>query len=123
VSLDYAPDDHGHIGGPAAVEELQRGDGVPPDDEVVAIARKRGREKVSRTARARGINFPILLEERNDVGGRYNRGELSTTVVVDAQGNVRCRFVGARNLAVFEAMIAEAAKPPSELAASPKTPE
>jgi len=44
-------------------------------------------------------------------------------VLVDAQGNVRRRFVGARNLAVFEAMIAEAAKPFSRFASSPKKPE
>jgi len=29
---------------------------------------------------------------------------------VDAQGNVRRRFIGARNIAVFEAMVAEATR-------------
>ena len=71
---------------------------------------KRVREKVARTAKARNINYPILLDEKNDVGGRYNGGELPTTVLVDAQGNVRRRFVGARGIAVFEAMIAEASQ-------------
>ena len=58
--------------------------------------------------KARGINYPILLDERNEVGGRYNGGELPTTVIVDTQGNVRRRFIGARSLPVFEAMITEA---------------
>ena len=66
---------------------------------------------------------PVLLDEHNEVGGRYNGGELPTTVIVDAQGNVRRRFVGARNLAVFEAMIAEAAMPFQQLAAAPKKSE
>jgi len=114
VSLDFVPDEHGHVGGHAAVEEQGHGDGDHDTHEGSAAALKRVREKVARTASARGINYPILLDERNEVGGRYNGGELPTTVVVDAQGNVRRRFVGARSLAVFEAMIAEAAKPLSQ---------
>ena len=78
------------------------------DHEATTAALKRVREKVARTAKARNINYPVLLDEHNEVGGRYNGGELPTTVIVDAQGNVRRRFIGARNLAVFEAMIAEA---------------
>lgn len=111
VSLDFVPDEHGHIGGHAAVEEQNHSDGDHNDREATAAALKRIREKVARTAKARNINYPILLDEKNDVGGRYNGGELPTTVLVDAQGNVRRRFVGARSLPVFEAMIAEAAEP------------
>jgi len=111
VSLDYVPDSHGHIGGHAAVEEQKHSDGEHDDHEATAAALKRVREKVARTSKARNINYPILLDEKNDVGGRYNGGELPTTVLVDAQGNVRRRFVGARGIAVFEAMIAEAARP------------
>lgn len=112
VSLDYVPDSHGHIGGHAAVEEQKHSDGDHDDHEATAAALKRVREKVVRTAKARNVNYPVLLDEKNDVGGRYNGGELPTTVIVDAQGNVRRRFVGARNLAVFEAMIAEAGHSP-----------
>ncbi|HEX3721069.1 MAG TPA: TlpA disulfide reductase family protein [Verrucomicrobiae bacterium] len=68
-------------------------------------------EKVERTAKARGINYPILLDEKDHVGSRFNGGELPTTVIVDAQGNVRRRFIGPRTLAVFHAMIAEASTP------------
>jgi thiol-disulfide isomerase/thioredoxin len=118
VSLDYVPDSHGHIGGHAAVEEQKHSDGDHDDHEATAAALKRVREKVARTVKARGINYPILLDEKNEVGGRFNGGELPTTVIVDAQGNVRRRFIGARSLPVFEAMIAEASQP-WQIAAAP----
>ncbi len=110
VSLDYVPDSHGHIGGHAAVEEQKNGDGEQDDHEATVAALKRVRDKVARTVKARGINYPILLDEKNEVGGRFNGGELPTTVIVDAHGQVRRRFIGARSLPVFEAMIAEAAQ-------------
>ena len=109
VSLDYVPDSHGHIGGHAAVEEQAHSDGSHDDHEATAAALKRVREKVARVAKTRGINYPVLLDEHNEIGGSYNGGELPTTVIIDAQGNIRRRFVGARSLPVFEAMIAEAA--------------
>jgi len=108
VSLEYVPDSHGHIGGHAAVEEQEQSGGEHHGHEATAAALKRVRDKVARTAQARKVNYPVLLDEHNEVGGRYNGGELPTTVIVDAQGNVRRRFIGSRSLAVFEAMIAEA---------------
>jgi len=110
VSLDYVPDSHGHIGGHAAVEEQKNGDAEQDDHEATVAALKRVRDKVARTVKARGINYPILLDEKNEVGGRFNGGELPTTVIVDAHGHVRRRFIGARSVPLFEAMIAEAAQ-------------
>ncbi len=69
------------------------------------------RPKIARTIQSLGINYPILLDEHNEVGIRFNGGELPTTVIVDADGNIRRRFVGARDLQVFEAMITEASRP------------
>lgn len=112
MSLDYVPDEHGHIGGHAAVEEQGNSNGAHNEREATAAALKRVREKVARTVKARGINYPILLDERNEVGGRFNGGELPTTVIIDADGNLRRRFVGARSLPVFEAMISEASEKP-----------
>lgn len=111
ISLDYVPDSHGHIGGHAAVEEQTHHAGDHDDHEPTATAFKRVRDKVIRTAKARGINYPVLLDEKNEVGGRFNGGELPTTVIIDAQGKVRRRFVGARSLPVFEAMMVEASQP------------
>lgn len=111
VSLDFVPDSHGHIGGHPAVEEQGESIGHHEDHEPTAATLERVRQKVQRTAKSRGVNYPVLLDEKNDVGGRYNGGELPTTVIIDAEGNVRRRFVGARSLEVFEAMIAEASTP------------
>jgi thiol-disulfide isomerase/thioredoxin len=112
VSLDYVPDEQGHLGGHAAVEEQARAEDHHNDHELRAAALKRVREKVARTVAARGISYAILLDERNQAGGRYNGGELPTTVIVDRQGNIRRRFIGARSLAVFKAIVAEAERPP-----------
>jgi thiol-disulfide isomerase/thioredoxin len=110
VSLDFVPDDHGHIGGHPAVEE-RVGQTKEDPDEQNSAALKEVRNKVARVVKARGINYTILLDEQNEVGGRFNGGELPTTVIIDANGKVRRRFVGARSLTVFEAMIAEAGEP------------
>jgi len=105
ISLDCVPDEHGH----AAIAEPKPGEHF--GREARAEELKRIREKVTRAVKDRGINYPILLDEQNDAGGRFNGGELPTTVLVDAEGQVRRRFVGGRSLPVFEAMIAEAGKP------------
>lgn len=106
VSLDSVPDEGGDVGGDEAGQKLD-----PNNPQATAALLKKIRDKVIRTVIARGINYSILLDEHNEVGGRFNGGELPTTVIVDAQGNVRRRFVGARSLPVFEAMIAEARQP------------
>lgn len=88
VSLDFVPDEDGeHQSAPAEI-----------------------RRKIARTVKSRGINYPVLLDEQGTVGGRFNGGELPTTVIIDAAGRVRRRFIGARPLPVFEAMIAEASQ-------------
>jgi peroxiredoxin len=66
--------------------------------------------KVNRAVTAREINYTILLDPSGLVGGQYNGGELPTTVIFDKEGRVRRRFCGERNVSVFEAMVAEAAK-------------
>jgi thiol-disulfide isomerase/thioredoxin len=90
VSLDFVPDEDN----PTA----------PSSPEMI-------RKKVAQTVALRGINYPVLLDEKNAVGGRFNGGELPTTVLIDAQGRIRRRFIGARSLPVFEAMVVEASKP------------
>jgi hypothetical protein len=47
------------------------------------------RAKIPRTAKKLGINYTVLMDESNEVGGRFNGGELPTMVLVDPQGNVR----------------------------------
>jgi thiol-disulfide isomerase/thioredoxin len=69
------------------------------------------RAKVQHAVKARRINYQVLLDPKNSVGAQFNGGELPTTVILDSEGRVRRRFIGERNLAVFQAMVAEAAKP------------
>jgi len=98
VALDGVPDEHGDAPGEDVHEK-------PHASKPSSI-----RAKVERTVKARQINYPVLLDEKNAVGGQYNGGELPTTIIFDTDGRVRRRFIGERNRAVFEAMIAEARK-------------
>jgi thiol-disulfide isomerase/thioredoxin len=116
VSLDYVPDSHGHIGGHGSGLSYRADDGHEDHaghdhEDHYAPSLKEIRAKVSRTAKKLGINYTMLMDERNEVGARFNGGELPTNVLVDPQGNVRRRFVGARALPVFEAMLAEITQP------------
>jgi len=116
VSLDFVPDNHGHMGGHGSGLSDRADDGHEDHaghdhEDHDAPSLKEIRAKVSRTAKKLGINYTVLMDESNEVGGRFNGGELPTTVLVDSLGNVRRRFVGARALPVFEAMLAEIAQP------------
>jgi thiol-disulfide isomerase/thioredoxin len=116
ISLDYVPDSHGHIGGHGSGLSDRAADGHEyhaghDHHDHDAPSLKEIRAKVARTAKKLGINYTVLLDETNEVGGRFNGGELPTTVLVDPQGNVRRRFVGARALPVFEAMLEEITQP------------
>lgn len=108
VSLDFVPDSHGHIGGVPAVEDQGHDHGDHEEAEPTAQTLKRVRQKVARVVKSRGMTYPVLLDEHNEVGGQYNGGELPTTVIIDPEGNVRRRLIGARSLPVFEAMLREA---------------
>ena len=108
VSLDAVPDSHGHShgsthsGGAVSADHADHGHDDHAEPALDAI-----RAKVARMAKKLGINYTVLLDERNTVGGRFNGGELPTTLIVDGSGNICRRFVGARDLATFEAMLTE----------------
>jgi thiol-disulfide isomerase/thioredoxin len=97
IALDSVPDEHGHQPGEES-HEHQRGE-APSGKPVLT--------KVARAVTARGINYPVLLDPNALVGRRFNGGELPTTVIIDSQGHLRRRFIGERNLQVFEAMLAD----------------
>ncbi|HXP62351.1 MAG TPA: redoxin domain-containing protein [Dongiaceae bacterium] len=101
VALDGLPDEDGH----------QPGEPMEGRAHAEPRSRKAVRDKVARAVKALGINYPVLLDPEAAVGGRFNGGELPTTVIIDPQGRLRRRFIGERSLRVFEAMTAEAAKP------------
>jgi thiol-disulfide isomerase/thioredoxin len=98
IALDGVPDEHGHV--PGVNQEAQ--------EHASQASLERIEKTVARAVKARGINYTVLLDPNNAVGGRFNGGELPTTVIIDASGGLRRRFIGERNLQVFEAMIKEA---------------
>lgn len=97
ISLDGVPDEHGDNPGGGAEEGANRR----------APASGAFRGKLENLVKARGINYPVLWDSSDRVGSRFNGGELPTTVLIDSLGRTRRRFVGARSLEVFEAMLAE----------------
>jgi thiol-disulfide isomerase/thioredoxin len=100
VALDGVPDEDGDM--PDEGNESQQKN---------ASSRLNVRAKVQRAVKLRRINYPVLLDPKGLVGGQYNGGELPTTVIFDAEGRVRRRFIGERTLEVFQAMVTEAGKP------------
>lgn len=100
VALDGLPDEHHHESNAQTETEEQS----------VGKSLEQIRTKVVRAVKARGIDYTVLLDPTGSVGGRFNGGELPTTVIIDSSGRVCRRFIGERNLGVFEAMVAEAAK-------------
>ncbi len=112
VSLDALPDEDGHAGGHENSANADAGhvESATAHPSPTADALRQIRQKVARVAAARGLNYAILLDEQGGIGGRFNGGELPTTVIVDREGHLRRRFVGPRSLPVFEAMVAEAAQ-------------
>jgi thiol-disulfide isomerase/thioredoxin len=116
ISLDSLADSHGHVGGHTKAsgttdEGHHAHDGHHHDDEEEVPSIQEIRRKVEATVKRRGINYPVLIDAHNEVGSRFNGGELPTTVIIDKEGFVRRRFVGPRSVAVFEAMITEATQP------------
>ena len=77
---------------------------VPPDDKQV-------RKLVAAVAGRQHLNYRVLLDPQNAAGRQFNGGELPTNVLLDREGFVRRRFVGERSVAVWEALLREAARP------------
>jgi thiol-disulfide isomerase/thioredoxin len=91
VALDGLPDEDGDVQGAAGGASSRSLDGL--------------REIVRRTVKSRGIDYPVLPDPDGVVAKRFNGGELPTTVIIDAAGRMRRRFIGERDVKVFEAMI------------------
>ncbi|MEO8428006.1 MAG: redoxin domain-containing protein [Verrucomicrobiota bacterium] len=102
ISLDGVADEHGH-------DHEENGS----EHEAVVPRQSKAQGKtlstVERIVRNKGITYPVWLDPQNAVGSRFNGGELPTNVLIDPNGCVRRRFIGARPLPVLEAIIAEIA--------------
>ena len=62
------------------------------------------------TAKDKGINYRILIDPSGAVGRAFDDNELANNVLLDMDGFICRRFVGARPAPVLEAMVEEAAK-------------
>lgn len=81
----------------------------PADVVVVAVAIGReGEGKVRQVSERLGLDFPVaLLESQGDLSGAFGEIEaLPTTFLLDAQGVVRERWVGAQSPATYERAVA-----------------
>lgn len=61
------------------------------------------RELVTRMS----INHPVLLDANGSLVFRFNVQEVPTYALIDAQGNLRRRFAGSRELSTWTAMVEE----------------
>jgi len=107
IALDGLPDqhelDHGH-------KESDHAEGHGHDHGEPANATTPHAELVRLVgdfARAKGLDYPILLDPEGVSSLVYQGNELPVNVLIDAEGHLRRRFVGPRSPEAFEAMIAE----------------
>ena len=103
VCLDGRPEDLDN--------DHEAGDHAEP--ATTAQDRAEIRRQVTRLVKSRGINYQILLDPAGEIGARFNGQELPTNVILDASGQVRRRFIGARDGTVLETMLREATDPAS----------
>jgi cytochrome c biogenesis protein CcmG/thiol:disulfide interchange protein DsbE len=100
VSLDGVPDEHGH--GQKESPGNGASNGAAPDLQFTELKRM-----VKDFVAKNGIAYRVLHDPRNEVGVRFNGSELPTTILIDSNGRVTRRFVGARSTAVLETMLNE----------------
>ncbi len=107
ISLDGVPDEHGHAA--EHNDSAEAADHSTAADNLGEISKSvpTTRARVKRFVQARGLNYLVLLDPHNQVGARFNGGELPTNILLDGEGRLRRRFIGGRSAAVLVAMVAE----------------
>lgn len=73
-----------------------------------ALSRAALNDSIRNLADEMKVNNLVLVDEEGTVVFRYNVQEIPTYVLIDRHGNLRRRFVGSRDLAVWIALVAEA---------------
>jgi hypothetical protein len=76
-------------------------DTVTPDPDPTPAVRA----KVSELA----LNFPVAVDRQGTTIGAYEGSGVPLSVLIDAQGKIRRRFVGPRSLETWERMLSEIA--------------
>ena len=103
VCLDGRPEEHDHE------HEEDHAETAAPS--VTAHDRAEIRKKIERLVKSKGINYTIVLDPAGEIGARFNGQELPTNVILDTNGQVRRRFIGARAATALETMLHEASEP------------
>lgn len=78
----------------------------PPGPDLVKI-----KKKIQRVIRKKELKYTIAMDPFSDIGKRFNGHELPTNVLIDAEGNLRRRFVGPRPSHSWQAMLLEIGVP------------
>ncbi|MDA3941089.1 MAG: TlpA disulfide reductase family protein [Spirochaetia bacterium] len=86
-----------------------------PNFTILAIATptppKETREKIIDFVDENGYTFPVLIDDSKEISYQYGSGSIPTSWIIDAEGKVLARFVGAMEwdselmLEVFEELI------------------
>ncbi|MBI9097067.1 MAG: TlpA family protein disulfide reductase [Spirochaetaceae bacterium] len=63
---------------------------------ILAVDLGEDRKTVQKFVDEYGLTFPVVLDETNAVGGMYDARSIPTTYLVDREGNILGRAVGAR---------------------------
>lgn len=71
-------------------------------------------KKIRRVIRKKELKYPIAMDPFSEIGRRFNGQELPTNVLIDAEGNLRRRFVGPRPIHSWQAMLHEIGVPAPE---------
>jgi AhpC/TSA family/HEAT repeats len=69
------------------------------------------RHSVQHEAGRLKISYPMLIDSTGRVGARFNVEDRPTSILIDAHGTIRRRFVGNRTEQVLEKMVQEIAPP------------
>jgi len=67
------------------------------------------RAQVRQLVDKNGIRYPILIDPSGSVACRFSADLLPCYILIDAEGYVRRRFTGGRNLAALQAMVNQVA--------------
>ena len=70
-------------------------------------------KKIQRVVRKKSLNYLVGMDPQFQIGNRFNGQELPTNVLIDPDGNLRRRFVGARPLHSWKAMLKDVGVPES----------
>ena len=86
-------------------------DANPHDDDDEPKGSEGPEQRIRRLARDKQINYPVLIDRDSHAMAPYGGGDLPVSILVDPQGMVRRRMIGARSVEVWETLVDDLSKP------------